>query len=75
MANAPSVPTTPTPPSSAWGTGLWGTAKWGYNTGTESKLKGTTGIGTSVAFILRMTTKTNTTLVGFDAVVGAGGLL
>jgi hypothetical protein len=69
------VPTTPTPPTSSWGTGLWGTAKWGTGTGTESKLKGTTGVGTSVAFILRMTTKTNTTLVGFDALVDAGGYL
>ena len=69
------VPSTPTPPSSAWGTGLWGTAKWGTNTGTESRLKGTTGVGTSVAFVLRMTTKTDTTLVGFDALIDAGGYL
>lgn len=69
------LPTTPTPPSSAWGTGLWGTALWGSGTGTESKLKGSTGMGTSVAFILRMTTKTNTTLVGFDAIFDQGGLL
>ena len=68
------VPSTPTPPTSSWGTGFWGTAKWGAGTGTEAKLKGTTGVGTSVAFVLRMTTKTNTTLVGFDAIVDAGGL-
>jgi hypothetical protein len=98
------VPTTPTPPTSSWGTGKWGApnglqvttnfqsapvpwtnltrvavtassnAKWGRGTGTEAKLKGTTGIGTSVAFILRVTTKTNTTLVGFDAVLDSGGI-
>ena len=67
------VPTTPTPPTSSWGTGKWGTAKWGKGTGTESRLKGTVGMGTSVAFVLRMTAKTNTTLVGFDAIADVGG--
>ena len=68
------VPTTPTPPTSSWGTGKWGTAKWGKGHGTESRLKGTVGMGTSVAFVLRMTAKTNTTLVGFDAICDVGGL-
>ena len=68
------VPTTPTPPASSWGLGKWGAALWGKGTGTEARLKGTTGMGTSVAFILRMTTKTNTTLVGFDAIMDQGGL-
>jgi len=68
------VPSTPTPPTSSWGTGKWGTAKWGKGHGTESRLKGTVGMGTSVAFVLRMTAKTNTTLVGFDAILDQGGL-
>ena len=99
------VPSAPTPPASAWGTGIWGAPNglqvttnfqnapvpwtnltrvavavstgsiWGKGTGTESRLKGTVGMGTSAAFVLRMTTKTNTTLVGFDAVFDQGGIL
>jgi hypothetical protein len=69
------VPSTPTPPENAWGTGLWGTMLWGSGSGTESKIRGSTGIGTSAAFVLRMTTKTNTTLVGFDAVYDQGWFL
>ena len=69
------VPSTPQVPANAWGTGLWGVALWGSGSGTEGKIKGSTGMGSSVAVVLRMTTKTNTTLVGFDVIMDAGGLL
>jgi hypothetical protein len=63
-----------TPGANAWGRGLWGQMKWG-GTKTAHKVRGTTGVGTNVAIVLRMSTKANVTLVGMDVVYEAGGFL
>jgi len=69
------IPSTPPIAANSWGTGKWGVAKWGKGSGISGKLKGSTGMGTSVAIVLRVTAKTNTTLVGFDTIFDQGGLL
>jgi hypothetical protein len=69
------VPTPVAPASNAWGTARWGTARWGSDTGTTSKIGGSTGVGSAVAITLRVTSKAACTLVGFDTVYDQGGYL
>lgn len=69
------LPVAATSPSNAWDVMTWDDPKWGVGTGKESRFKGATGIGTNVAIVCRFTTKTSTTLIGFDAVYDAGGYL
>lgn len=58
----------------SWDYGLWDGALW-VETGTAGTQAGTTGIGVSMAVVLRGTSTTNTTLVGFDIMTDSGGLL
>jgi hypothetical protein len=69
------VPSTPPVPANSWDTGLWDTMLWGEGSGIAGGYKGSKGMGTSVAIVLRMTAKSNTTLVGFDTVFDQGGVL
>ena len=60
----------------SWGLGVWGTALWGQNPPTEAQVRGAGfGMGTSVAFTLRGTSKANTTFVGLDVGVEQGSYL
>jgi hypothetical protein len=58
-----------------WDTGLWDTAVWGSGADAVSRVGGGVGLGTSVAISLRGSSRSTTTLAGFDCAVEQGGYL
>ena len=68
------APTAGAATAGSWDNGNWDVAVWA-NSVTSSKYNGTTGMGTAAAVMLRGTSITNTTLIGFDVQVESGGLL
>ena len=75
LSEIPVSPVAVINPGSVWGTAIWDTALWDDGVGTANEQRGTSGLGTSVAVIMRGTSKTNTTLIGFDVLMDQGGLL
>jgi hypothetical protein len=65
------------PPNySIWGTATWGDAQWGEGSNFPySKLAGAAGMGKFLSIALHTTTHSQTSLVGFVAMVDQGGLL
>jgi hypothetical protein len=58
-----------------WDTGLWDIAIWGSGADSVSRVGGGSGIGTSVAISLRGSSRSTTTLAGFDVAIESGGYL
>jgi hypothetical protein len=73
LSDIGTLPQALTPGSSSWDTGVWDTALWGSGSGTANRIKGTTGVGTTAAIVLRLTTATNCTYLGCDVVFDQGG--
>lgn len=70
------VPGSPNDPSTdKWNVAQWNASMWGDGVSIGGAYNGATGMGTYVAIILVGTSKTNTTLAGFDAMFDVGGLL
>ena len=60
---------------SAWDVSLWDVGVWDDGAGIAGRYEGASGMGSHVALALRGNSVTDTTFVGFDAVVDIGGIL
>ena len=60
---------------SAWDIAKWDQSVWGDGAGIAGRYQGASGMGSHVALVLRGNSITNTTFVGFDAVLDQGGIL
>jgi len=58
-----------------WDSGLWDTAVWGSGADATSRVGGGSGLGTSVAISFRGSSRSTTTLAGFDVALEQGGYL
>lgn len=61
--------------TNVWNQGLWNTSQWASGSGTAGSYCGATGMGTHVAILLKGTSNSEDTLVGFDAALDSGGIL
>lgn len=60
---------------SAWDSAIWGAALWGSDETLTSKVQGAAGVGREVALAVQWNAMGETTLLGVDVYVTAGGLL
>jgi hypothetical protein len=58
-----------------WGSGIWGSSVWGSGSGTAGEWRGISGMGSSVAYALRLNTVARTTLTSVDVMFRPGGAL
>jgi hypothetical protein len=61
--------------TSVWNQGVWDQSKWNDGADIAGRQYGTAGMGTHVAIVLKGMSNTETTFVGFDAVIESGGIL
>ena len=58
-----------------WGSGLWGEATWAGASTPTQKVRGATGLGSTVAVAMRGVSIARTVLLGIDVTFTTGGFL